>query len=132
MKTDMLVGKYVELRDRRAALKKSYEAEDKVLKDMMEKIEEALHKALVAAGETSKKTRFGIVFKTKKEFANAADWDAVTDYIWENKAWGLITRRINVAEVKSLMEPDETGKFTKPPPPGVNFVQVETVGIRRA
>lgn len=132
MKTDMLVGKYVELRDRRAALKKDYEAQDKQLKDLMEKIENKLHAMLVEAGETSKKTQYGIVFKTMKDYANVADWESVLEFIKDNEAWGMLERRVSKTEVKTLMAPDENGKFTKPPPPGVNFVQVETVGIRRA
>lgn len=132
MKTDMLVGKYVELRDRRSKLKKEFEAQDKEIKDMMEKIEDVLHKALIESGEKSKSTNYGIVFKTTKDYANVADWEAVLNFIDENKAWGLLERRVSKNEVKSLMEPDEAGKFTKPPPPGINFVQVETVGIRRA
>lgn len=132
MKTDLLVGKFVELRDRRAVLKKDYESQDKQLKDLMEKIENKLHAMLVEAGETSKKTQYGIVFKTMKDYANVADWDSVIEFIRDNEAWGMLERRVSKTEVKTLMAPDENGKFTKPPPPGVNFVQVETVGIRRA
>lgn len=132
MKTDALVGKYVEIRDRRSDLKRQYEEEDKQLKNMLEKIEEVLHKALVDAGETSKKTRFGIVYKTNKDYANVADWKEVLDYIRSNEAWDLLERRVSKSAVKDIMSPDETGKFRQPPPPGVNFVSVETVGIRRA
>lgn len=132
MKTDVLVGKYVELRDRRAALKKDYESHDKQLRDLMEKIENKLHAMLVEAGETSKKTPYGTVYKTIKDYANVADWVATLEFIKENEAWGMLERRVSKTEVKSLMAPDENGKLTKPPPPGINFVQVETVGIRRS
>lgn len=131
MKTDAMVGKYVELRDRRSKLKKDYEAEDAKLKTMMEKMEEWFHKELVAAGEKSKRTDFGTVFITHKEYAGVADWGAALEYIKENNEWGMLQRRISLTAVKEIMDADANGKYRKPPPPGINFVRHETVGVRR-
>lgn len=131
MRTDQMVGKYVELRDRRAKLKREFEAEDAKLKTMMEKLEEWFHKELVAAGESSKRTSAGTVFITHKEYAGVADWGAVLEYIQENKAWGMLQRRINLSAVKDIMDADANGEYRNPPPPGINFVRQETVGVRR-
>ena len=131
MKTDQLVAKYVELRDRRSALKKQYEEEDKKLTTFMERMEEMFHALLVESGETSKRTSAGTVFLTHKEYAGVADWDSIKEYIKENDAWGLVQRRISLTAVKEIMSVDANGKYRNPPPPGVNFVRKETVGVRR-
>lgn len=132
MNTGQMIRKYIELRSRRAALKKQYEEEDLQLKALMEKMEQWFHSQLVSDGETCKRTPVGSVFITHKDYASIADWDVVKKYIAENNAWGLVNRRVNVSAVKEIMSPDANGLFRNPPPPGVNFTRVETVGIRQS
>lgn len=132
MNVDQFTAKYVELRDRRKALKKKYEEEDAPLKLMMEKIEEYLRTELDLAGAKSMNTAHGTVYKAYKEFANVADWDAVLEFILNNEAYDLLEKRISKAGVKERMELGSDGNYRNPPPPGVNFARQETVQIRRS
>lgn len=132
MNIDQLTGKYIELRDRRTALKKEYDAADDKLKVLMTAIEDRLRADLDALGATSAKTAHGTVYKTYKEFASVADFDAMINYIKENEAWDMFERRVSKTAVRNYMEQDKDGNYINPPPPGVNFVRQETVQIRRS
>jgi hypothetical protein len=129
---DQLTAKYVELRDRRKALKKDYEASDGELKLMMEKIEERLREMLDAQGQTSAKTPSGTAFKTYKEFAQVADWQAIIAFVKENDAFDMFEKRISKTAVRDRMEADKDGNYLNAPPPGVNFSRQEVVQIRRS
>ena len=131
MNTDQLVGKYVELRDRRSVLKKEFEKADDALKLVMGKIEDKLKEDLDKSGQESAKTAHGTVFKTHKEYANIADWDTVLAFIVENEAWDMFEKRISKTAVRDRMDQDDKGNYRNSPPPGVNFVRQEVVQIRR-
>jgi len=132
MNMDQLTGKYIELRDRRSALKKQYDTEDGKLKVMMEAIEKKLQADLDAIGAKQAKTEHGTVFKTYKEYANVADFDAMLQFIIEHEAWDMFERRVSKTAVRERMEPTKDEGYRNPPPPGVNFVRVETVQVRRS
>jgi len=128
---DDFTAKYIELRERRSVLKKDYETEDDKLKLMMEKIESRLQSELTALGVESVKTAHGTVFKTYKEFASVADFDAMLAYIIEHEAWEMFEKRVSKTAVRNIMEQSVDGNYVNPPPPGVNFSRTETVQIRR-
>jgi hypothetical protein len=128
---DQLVAKYVELRDRCTAAKKKYEAEIAPWKDGMEKLEGHLQQMLDATGANSMNTDHGTIFRTYKESATVADWDAFMAYIQNNDEWGLLERRVSKTYVKELMDEQRDGSYRNPPPPGVNFVRLAAVQVRR-
>jgi hypothetical protein len=132
MNLDQFTAKYVELRDRRKILKKEYEAADGELKLMMEKIEAKLREMLDAQNMTSAKTAHGTVFKTHKEYATVADWDAILAFVKENDAYDMFEKRISKTAVRDRMQQDDKGNYLYAPPPGVNFSRIETVQIRRS
>lgn len=132
MNMSQFTAKYIELRDRRKALKSDYEAADGELKLMMEKIEDKMREMLDAQGQTSAKTPSGTVFKTHKEFAQVGDWDAILAYVKENDAFDMFEKRISKTAVRDRMDQDKDGNYRNAPPPGVNFSRKETVQIRRS
>lgn len=127
-----IVAKYVELRDRRSALKAHYEAEDLEHKNRMEKIEAYLNNQMSAMGVESLRTSAGTAFRTYKEFVSVADWTCLLGYIKENDRFDLLERRVSKSTTKEIMAADANGSYTNPPPPGVNFVREQTVQIRRS
>lgn len=132
LNVDLAVAKFVELRDRKAALKKQCDEETQKLDSLMDGIEVWVKTQMHEAGTTSMKTPHGTAYIAWKESATVADWDAVLGYIKEHEAWGLLEKRVSKAEVKTIMEEDRNGQYQNPPPPGVNFVRVETINVRRS
>ena len=131
LNVDLLVTKFVELRDRRTALKKQYEAEDGKLIELMDKIEAKFAELLDATGSNSFATDHGTVFRAYKESARVADWNALLDYIREEDEWSLLERRVSKAYVKELMEEQRDGSYRNNPPPGVDFTRIASVQVRR-
>ena len=129
--TDLLVAKYIELRDRKSAEKKKFEAATAEIDRRMKAIEEHLQTVLDAAGANSINTDHGTILKTHRESARVADWDTLLTYIRENNEWGLLERRVSTAHVKDLMEESRDGSYRNPPPPGVDFVRLASVQVRR-
>ena len=132
LNADVLTAKYLEIRDRRAALKKGYEAEDGKLKHLMDGIEDRLKTMMHELGAKSLRTEHGTPYIAYQESATVADWDALLTYIKECEAWDLLERRVSKTGVKNIMEEDRNGQYQNPPPPGVNFTRFEVVNVRRS
>lgn len=131
IEANVLIAKYVELRDRKAALEKTVREQTAQLDNLMNAIETRLTAFLDEQGVTSLKSPSGTVYFTHRESATVADWVAVLDYIRANEAWDLLEHRVSKTAVKALMEEDRNGEYQKPPPPGVDFRRFRTVGVRR-
>ena len=74
---DGLVAKYVELRDRRTAIKKAFTAEDQGLIKLMDKIELTLQSTLNDLGVNSLNTDHGTVYTEYKETARWSPWGSL-------------------------------------------------------
>ena len=131
MDTDRLTAKYIELRDRRAALKKQYEDTDHQLVRLMEGIEGALKQEMHRINARSVNTNHGTVYIGYQESARVADWDSLLDHIQTTERWDLLERRVSKSVVKELMTETRDGGYVNPPPPGVDFTRIEKVFIRR-
>lgn len=131
MNADNLTAKYVELRDRRAGLKKTYEEEDGKLVALQDAIADKLKEIMHENGLTSLKTPHGTAYIAYRESASVADWEVLLGYIKAQEAWDLLERRVSKSAVKDRMEEDRNGNYTHPPPPGVDFVRIEGVNVRR-
>ena len=104
MDTNKLVRAYINIRDARAELKATYEAEDAALKDKLGKIETAL---LALADElklSSIKTEAGTATRTQRTRYWAADWDAFKAFVREHDALDLLERRVHQGNIKAFME----------------------------
>lgn len=132
MNVDMLVEKYVELRDRKAAIKKEAEEAEARLTKLMDIIELKLKETMTLTGTKSLKTDHGTAYITYKESATVADWDVLFDFIKRSENWDLLEHRVSKTAVKDLMEEDRHGNYVNPPPPGVNFTRLEAVNVRRS
>lgn len=127
-KTDEVVAKYVELRDRRAALKADYTKEDEKLKSAMETIESYLsHLMHEMGGVDSLKTAHGTAFKKVSTKASFADRDLARKYALETGNLDVFELRASSTGVKTYMD-EHDGAL----PPGFSVFTEETVQIRRS
>jgi hypothetical protein len=125
---DIVIAKFIETRDELAANSKAYEAEKARLKDLQERRSMWLNGELKRQGLESFKTASGTCFKDKKDRANVADGAAfmkwVGDNFEENKHF--LENRVSKAAVKQRLEDGELA------PPGINYITIQDVKIRRA
>jgi hypothetical protein len=131
MNVDDLTAKYIELRDRKAALKKTFETEEGKLGEIQDAIADKIKEIMHELGVKSVKTAHGTAYIAYRESATVADWDVLLGYIQTNNAWDLLERRVSKTGVLERMEEDRNGNYTHPPPPGVNFVRHEGVNVKR-
>lgn len=121
-----LVDGYIQLRDKKAALKAKHEAELAPINAMMDKIETHLLAQMQEQGVTSYKTELGTAYTSTTTKANVADWDGLLGFVRENGLWQMLERRVSKTAV------DEYVAANNDLPPGVNFSSAVSVNIRRS
>ena len=131
MNVDDLTAKYIELRDRKAKIKKEAEDAEAALSVLQDAIGDKIREIMHANGVTSVKTAHGTAYIAYRESATVADWDVLLGFIKKSEAWDLLERRVSKSAVKDRMEEDRNGNYHHEPPPGVNFVRIEGVNVRR-
>jgi hypothetical protein len=125
MKLDELVGKYVEVRDKKSELTAAYKEKAAKIDAVMDKIEAILLQQFDTLGMDSVKTPHGTAYKSTKTSYQVADWDATLDAIKAGELWHVLERRVAKAGVDAYKE--ETGEIL----PGLNSRTEVTVNIRR-
>jgi len=128
---DDLTAKYIELRDRKAKIRKEADEAEAALDVIQDAIGDKIREIMHANGVTSLKTPHGTAYIAYRESATVADWNVLLGFIKKSEAWDLLERRVSKSAVKDRMEEDRNGNYTHEPPPGVNFVRVEGVNVRR-
>lgn len=122
---DDIIAKYIEIRDRKAALKKEYEARTAPLDAAMAKIEAHLKDQMAKQGLESMPTKAGTAYTQRRTSATTADRNAFLSFIRSNDAWHLADIRPLKTSIDSYVE--ENGDL----PPGINFRQELVVNVRR-
>lgn len=117
---------YRKIRDKRAELKREFEAQDHVLRDQLEQLEHALLNEFNESGSTSVKTDSGIIFTQEELKASVADWGAYVAWMRENDAFEMVQKRPAITEVRKYM--DEYGDI----PPGLNIHRQRVIRIRKS
>lgn len=122
---DVVVKKYISLRDKKAVIKAAFDAEAKAIDEKLDKISAWIKEQADAQGVTSFKTQYGTAFLSTTAFAQVADWDAILNFVQANGAWDMFERRVSKKAVQAWIE------NTKQVPPGVNYGTRVDVGVRR-
>jgi hypothetical protein len=120
-----LIELYIDLRAAKRATEKRHEQELSLFIQRMEKIEQVLHRYMLAHKLNSLPTDSGTAYTNVKRSASVADGTAFRSHIIENRDWDLADWRANVNSCEAHIK--EHGV----PPPGVNYREFETVGVRR-
>jgi hypothetical protein len=121
-----VIGKYIDLRDtverKTAALKDELAPVNAAMKT----IESYLMSVAIETGQTKFGTARGTAFITTKTACNVADWDQVLAYIKTHDAFHILNKAVNKTAVGEIV--DATGA----PVPGVNWVTMKEIQVRRA
>ena len=126
MKLDLIVERYVQMRDKKAEMKAAYEASVASLNDGMAKLENAIMATLNEQGVESVRTAAGTAFKSVTNSATIADWDAFRDYCVANDRFDMFEKRCSKTAVEQFRAANDDL------PPGVNWKSAVTVNVRRA
>ena len=126
MNLNELVEKYIALRDQKAQIKQSYDAQVAHVDMLLDKIEAVLLKTFEESGMESVKTPSGTAYRSTRASASIADWDAFWAHVHKNEAWELLERRCNKTAVEQFKAANDDL------PPGVNWREERVVNVRRS
>ena len=124
--TNKLVETYVKIRDLKASKTKQFKEEIAKFDEALDKLDARLLTYLSNANAESIRTDAGTFFKTTKTSATVADWDSLLGYILANDAYHMLEKRVAKQAVAEFKE--EKNDL----PPGVNWREVLSIGVRRS
>lgn len=123
---DELVRQYVELRDKLKAAEDAHKEKTKNAREYLEKLNGHLLERLNDVGGNSVKTDYGTAYRTTRRSATIADGDLFRSYVIKQGEFDLVDWRANANAV------DDYIKENTAPPPGINYSQTYTIGVRRS
>lgn len=128
MKVDELVSKYIALRDKKAEMKKEYEARAAKVIEVMDKIEAVLLKTFEEIGSDSVKTERGTAYKSTRSSASVADRDAYFSWVLADPDERMIfvESRANKTAVEQYKAANDDL------PPGLNWREEVVINVRRS
>lgn len=126
--SDVLVEKYVALRDKKAEIESAHKLHIAKFNSAMERIENILLKRLNDSNSESVRTKAGTFFKHTKTSATVADWDGLRDWVLQepDERFAALEKRVSKSFVESYQA--EHNDL----PPGVDVRSEVTVQIRRS
>jgi hypothetical protein len=122
-----LTRTYVKIRDARAALKKTFDAEDQVLKAKLDRLEAEMLRVLNETNTESVATDSGTFYRQENMVPSGADWEAFYRWVSEHQAFDALEKRIKKTFVQDWMDGHDGT-----PPPGVNVYREFVVRVRRS
>lgn len=125
-KFDVRVAQYLKLRDMIKTKEDAHKEAIKPLKEALEKLNSVMLAQLNASGGDSVSTQFGTVYRTRKKSATIADMSLFWDWVTANGDFDFVDKKANATRVEEYINANG-GQL----PPGVNFSQIEQVGVRR-
>jgi hypothetical protein len=124
-KFDVLIGRYVRLRDTIKEADKAHKEKLAPFRDMLEELGNQMLGMLHATGQDSAASAHGTVYKTTRKSASLADPAEFRRFVIGGELWDLADWKANPTAIEQFI--GEHGAQ----PPGVNFQQVIEVGVRR-
>ena len=126
MKLNDLVGKYIELRDKKSELKAEYDLKVAKIDAVLDKIEAKLLDVFDNTGMDSCRTEFGTAYTSTRNTASVADREVFMNFVKSNEEWPLLEVRVSKSGAEQFKEANEEL------PPGVNWRSERIVNIRRS
>jgi hypothetical protein len=123
---DRLTEIYIKIRDKRAANKRMFEAEDKDLEDQMQVLSREMLDVCKEMNVDSVRTSNGTIIRSVKSRYWTNDWESLYEVVKEHDAFGVLFKAINQTNMKQFLEenPDVL-------PKGLNVETEYTVVVRR-
>lgn len=125
LKADDLAEKYVAVRDLKAKVSAEYKAKEAKINEALDKLESEMLTFLSSTGQESANTKSGTFFKKMSASAKVADRDAFMHFVMENEAINFLTNHVSAEAVKEYIAEHDAV------PPGLDYVQIVTVGVNR-
>lgn|SRR5690554_3174927 len=122
-----VVDRMLAIRDRRAELKKEFEAQDKLLREQYTRGENWLLRHLQDTGHKSFKVDGATVFTKVQHRYSFGDWAAFSDWVKQTGQIELLQHRVSSTNMDTYLKESE-GEM----PPGVKHDPVVSVNIRKA
>ena len=125
MQINELVGKYVELRDKKSEFKKEYESKVAKIDEVLDKIEVTLLKTFQESGVDSLSTPSGTAYVSSRTSATVADWDQFSKFVIEGGNFDFLEKRCSKEAVIQYKAAHNDL------PPGITWSESRSVNIRR-
>lgn len=125
MKIDKVVTAYIQLRDKKAQMKKEFDLATADITAQLETLENFIMEQSNVLGVDSFKTAAGTAYKHETVSATVEDWDKTLAFVQENSAWNMLEKRVSKKAVEEYKEAH--GEI----PPGVKYSSMYTIGVRR-
>lgn len=122
---DQLITKYIALRDKKAALKRTFDERTAELTAGMDRIEAELAKHLTAAGVDRMGCGEGVAFFSTVRSAKVADGASFLRYLQESGNWSLADIRAAKKQIGEFR--DEHDDL----PPGIDWHEARVVRVNR-
>lgn len=127
MKTDELVKRFIQVRERRAQLKAAYQEEDARYIQLQNKIEAVLLARFNESGIESVRTAEGTAYTSVRTSVSVADGDAFFNFVKEHGAYEMIERR----PAKTAIEQYKAANDNELPP-GLNWSETRVINFRKS
>ena len=124
---DRLTSIYIKIRDKRAANKKVFEAEDQDLEKQMKVLAQEMLDVCKDMNADSIRTPHGTIMRSIKSRYWTNDWDSMYDFIEEHGAFGLLEKRLHQTNMKEFLS--ENPEVL---PLGLNVENSYSVVVRRS
>lgn len=124
--TGELIDAYIQLRDKRDALREEHKEALAPYNEAMTKLEIHFQRIMEAQDLKDLKSDHGTAYQSHQVSVTVADWDAFKDYIEGNNAWFLLDKRAAKKAVQEVVE--ETGEL----PPGLDMKRSIKINVRRS
>jgi hypothetical protein len=125
LSADVMVDKYLKLRDKVAEIKDRHKKELEPFAKVMEALENMLLDTLNKAGVESMRAPTGTFFKVKHTSCKVNEWSKTLEFIKEHEFWELLEARVSKTAAQEIL------KSTDKPIPGVVFSTYAEVNVRR-
>lgn len=125
MSTDVLIEKYIQLRDKKAALKAEFDGKVAPVDEAMARIEAHMMKVLTDLGSDRIGGATGVAFKSTVNSATVADKELFREFVRANDAWELADIRAQKTAIKDYIEQHDDL------PPGINWRTETVIRINR-
>ena len=124
--TDELIGSYVSIRDKKAALEKQQKEALQPFTEALAQIEQEVHARLNQAGVDRIGGSSGTAYVHMRSSVKVDDKSAFMEYVEANKEFGLLDVKANKTAIETFLETNQQL------PPGISVDRTEVVGFRRS
>ena|SRR5208283_973096 len=114
----------------RDELKSKYDKDDAELEAEQEMVNHVLGPIMAKMKVTSQKTAAGVIERKPQMKVSAADWEAIYRFVYEQKAWGLLHKRLASTFVEEWADTHKDADGNRTLPPGVNVYQAYKVVVK--